>query len=61
MQMKAKTKFLKMFYKMPEEGRKLLVYKYWDNPRSLNVCALEIKNNTKLGSKILKELGYEDD
>ena len=58
--MKAKTKFLKMYYKMPEEARKLLVYKYWDNPMSLNVCALEIKNDTPLGKKILKEMGYED-
>ena len=59
--MKAKIKFLKMFYKMPEKARSMLVHKYWDNPMSLNICCLEIKNDTKLGKKILKELGYEDD
>lgn len=59
--MKAKTKFLKMFYKMPQEARIELVYRYYHNPISLNVCALEIKNNTELGFKILKDLGYEDD
>ena len=59
--MKAKTKFMKMFNKLPNEARKELVYHYWDNPMSLNVVALEIKMNTKLGKEILKKLGYEDD
>ena len=59
--MKAKTKFTKMFNKLPEQARKELVYHYWDNPMSLNVVAIEIKMNTKLGKKILKGLGYQDD
>jgi len=59
--MKAKTKFLKMFYKMPEEARRGLVYHYWDNPLSVNVCRLEINNNTEMGKQILKDLGYKDD
>ena len=57
---KAKTKFMKMFNKLPKEARRELVYHYWDNPMSLNVIAIEIKMNTKLGKKILKDLGYEN-
>lgn len=59
--MKAKTKFTKMYYKLPEEARKELVYNFDDEPMTLNVCFLEIKHNTWLGNKILKELGFKDD
>jgi len=59
--MKAKTKFNKFYYKLPEKARGELVYHYWDNPMSLNVCALEVRHDTKLGKKILKDLGFEDD
>ena len=59
--MKAKTRFMKMFSKMPEKARALLVYRYWVNPVSLNVCALEIRNDTKLGKKMLKDLGFVND
>jgi hypothetical protein len=68
--MNAKTKFLKMFDKLPEKAWKELVIYIetdlydgcWENlPMSLNVCWTEIKNNTKLGKEILKKLGYEDD
>ena len=58
--MKPKTRFLKMFYKLPEKARVELVYHYYDNPVSLNVCALEIRHDTKIGKKILKDLGYEE-
>ena len=51
-----------MFKKMPEKARIELVYKYYDNePYSLNVCALEIKNDTDMGKDMLMDLGYEDD
>lgn len=60
--MKAKTKFLKMFYKLPDKAKKELVYQYWSTtPMSMNVCALEVRMNTDLGKKILYELGFEDD
>ena len=60
--MKAKTKFMKMFYKIPNEARQELVFgAYESNPMSLAVCYFEIKNDTRLGKKILKDLGYEDD
>jgi len=59
--MKAKTKFTKMFYKLPDEARKELVYHYWGNPMNLNVVALEIRMNTKIGKEMLKKLGYEDE
>jgi len=59
--MKAKTKFLKMFNKLPAEAKKLLVYDFVFNPKSLAVCALEIRHNTKLGKEILEGLGYIDD
>ncbi len=59
--MKAKIKFKKIFKEMPEEARAGLVYHYWDNPMSLNVCMIEIRNDTKLGKKALKDLGFKDD
>ena len=57
--MKAKTKFFKMFNKLPREARKILVYNFWSQCMSLNVCMMEIDQNTDLGKKILKDLGYE--
>lgn len=59
--MKPKTRFLKMYYKLPEKARTELVYDFQSHPMSLDVCCLEIRNDTKLGKKILKDLGYEDE
>ena len=60
--MKAKTKFLKIYKKLPEDARRLLVYSFASTyPYSINVIAEEVKKNTKLGKKILEELGFEDD
>lgn len=58
--MKAKTKFLKMFYKLPKRARTELVYDFSTNPMTLEVICFEIRNDTKLGLQILKRLGYED-
>ena len=59
--MKAKTQFIKMFYKLPEEARQELVLNaYGNNPMSLGVICIEVRNDTPLGKKCLKELGYED-
>lgn len=56
----SKTKFMKMFNSLPEKARKELVYcPYNKNPMTLNVCALEIKHDTKLGKGILKKLGFK--
>ena len=59
--MKAKTKFLKMYYKLPEEARNLLVLHYWEiRPYSLDVIASEIRANTTLGKRLLEELGFKN-
>lgn len=59
--MKAKTKFIKMFYKLPDEARKKLVLQpYGENPMSLNVVCIEVRNDTDLGKSCLIEMGYED-
>ncbi len=58
--MKAKTKFMKMYQKLPKKARIELVYDLTKYPMSLNVVALEIKYNTAIGEKILKKLGYQD-
>ena len=59
--MKARTKFIKMFYKLPEEARKELVFHpYGENPMSLNVVCIEVRNNTEIGKWCLKTLGYTD-
>ena len=59
--MKAKSKFLKMYYSLPQRARDELVYDFAVNPMSLRVCKAEIKNDTKLGKHILSILGFEDD
>lgn len=63
--MKAKAKFLSMYRRMPHKARKELVLtmllKSNVEPYSLNVVAIEVKNNTRIGKRFLKLLGYEDD
>lgn len=59
--MKPKTKFLKMFYKLPERAKKrLIINPYGNNPMSLNVVCIEVRNETPLGTLCLCELGYID-
>jgi len=59
--MKAKTQFLKMYYKLPEIARASLVFdSYGSNPMSLNVIAMEVKADTKMGKEALNKLGYKD-
>ena len=59
--MKAKTKFIKMFSKLPQKARVELVYGFTKYPMTLNVCYFEIKADTSIGEKILKDLGYNDE
>ena len=64
--MKAKTKFMKMFYKLPEPSRKGLMFflarkEGMPVPATLSVINNEICHDTKIGKQILKDLGYEDD
>ena len=59
--MKAKTKFLKMYYKLPKEAKIELIYDaYRICPMSMAVVAMEVKHDTQLSKEILKKLGYED-
>ena len=57
--MKAKTQFLKMYYKMPEASRNL-VWFMGSDLHSLNVIAMEVKADTFLSKKILNDMGFED-
>lgn len=60
--MKAKTKFLKMFYKLPTIARKELCFDaYSANPMTLNVIAIEVRADTNLSKILLKRLGFTDD
>lgn len=60
--MKAKTKFLKWFYKCPEQARREIVFKpYGLDPYALPVIALEVRNKTKLGDKLLEQMGWKND
>jgi len=59
--MKAKTKFMLMFNRLPKRARAELIYDYTLNPMTLNVCKNEIEYNTEKGKEILTRLGYEDD
>jgi len=52
-----KKDFIEFFEKLSEYGKRNIVFcPYSKNAMSLNVCYLEISNNTKLGKKILKDL-----
>jgi hypothetical protein len=65
--MKAKTKFKKMYYKLPKKARHELFYTHWtvkqDNPLSMSLFALwnEIQQDTPLGKMVLDNLGFKDD
>ena len=63
--MRAETKFLKMYYKLPERARReLLIWKCDKDANksfALSIVALEVRNNTVLGKEFLKLLGYEND
>ena len=59
--MKAYIKFMKMYNKLPDKAKRELVYNFSTNPMSLVVCKEEILQGTKLGEKILLDLGYEGD
>ena len=59
--MKPKTKFTKMYYKLPEQARKELHIYYEGKPVSLSVCMNEVRQNTYMGKKILMQLGYTEE
>jgi len=59
--MNAKTKFLKMYYKLPEKARRELIYGYPNYPMTLGVVMLEVNHDTDLSKIILNNLGYEND
>jgi len=59
--MMARTKFLKMCYKMPDAALDEFVYDFTNRPMTLRVCQFEVKNKTVLGDEILEKLGYKDD
>ena len=58
--MKSKTKFIEMYNNLPKQARSELVYNFINHPMTLNVCYIEIYNDTIFGNRILKKLGYED-
>lgn len=58
--MKPKTKFLKMYDKLPEKARTELSLRHGIRPYSLSIVRLEVTEDTKLGAKFLKRLGYEE-
>lgn len=51
-----KERFLKIYSNMPLNLRDDIVLVFEGKPITWNVAYLEIKNNTNLGQKILKEL-----
>ena len=61
MKLKASTRFMKIYYKLPEKARNVLVMNFATNPMSLNVVMCEVRYNTPLGEKLLKELGFYDE
>ena len=52
-----KEKFLKVYYNLPISlRREVVLVLEEDGPITWNVAYLEIKNNSELGEKILKQL-----
>jgi hypothetical protein len=49
-----------MYNKLPAKASIELCFDYPDNPMTLNVVALEVKNDTDMGKRILARLGYQD-
>jgi hypothetical protein len=60
MKKSAKSQFMKMYNKLPAKASIELCFDYPDNPMTLNVVALEVKNDTDMGKRILARLGYQD-
>jgi len=59
--MKTKTKFLKWCNVLSDNGKfNLVLNPYSANPMSMNVCIMEVKQDTILGDKILEEMGFSD-
>ena len=56
--MTPKEGFLQWFAECPLKARKELVFDAFGKCYSLNVCAIEVKNNTEVGTMILKNLGF---
>ena len=54
--MELKEEFFKIYANLPIEERNNVVVVLNKQPISWNIAYLEIKNNTKLGHKILKTL-----
>ena len=59
--MRARTKFFKMYYKLPLEARRSLIMQYEGRPYSLTVIALEVRGKTNMSKRFLNELGYKDE
>lgn len=59
--MKAKIKFMRMYYKLPKKARNRLIMRAFTEPMNLDVVALEVRNDTAKSKVLLWELGYEDE
>jgi len=59
--MKAKTKFKRMYFKLPVKARSELAYSSRWDLISLKVCWQEIERDTCKGDCILLDLGFVDD
>ena len=58
----SKEKLLTVFSLLPERaGSELVLDAYAEHPMSLNVIAIEVKNDTPQGKQALKKLGYEEE
>ena len=58
--MKPKTRFTKVYYKLPEKARRRWQIVYDNKPYSANVVFFEVRSDTELGREFLKSLRYEE-
>ena len=52
---------MKFYYKLPLRARTRLGYDFTGNLMTVSVLALEVKNDTKMGKKILEDLGFKEE
>ncbi len=58
--MEPRTRFMKMYYKLPDEAKDNTIYLWPEHPITARIAELEISQRTKMGDEILKYLGYEE-
>ncbi len=58
--MQPRTRFLKMYHKLPDKAKENTIYLWPEHPITARVAELEIFCRTRMGDKVLESLGYKE-